>query len=45
MKAMSFQDDIPPNTIDDFKDHHVLVSDLISMQDATENGHYPEFFG
>ena len=45
MKAMNFQDDIPSIPIDDFKDHYVLVFDLISMQDATENCHYPELVG
>ena len=45
MKAMNFQDDIPSIPIDDFKDHYVLVSDLTSMQDATENCHYPELVG
>ena len=45
MKAMTFQDDIPSIPIDDFKDHYVLVFDLTSMQDATENCHYPEFVG
>ena len=39
MKAMNFQDDIPSIPIDDFKDHYVLVFDLTSMQDATENCH------
>ena len=42
MKAMNFQDDIPSIPFDTFKDHHVLVFDLISMQDATENCHYPK---
>ena len=37
MKAMNFQDDIPSIRIDKFKDHYVLVFDLTSMQDATEN--------
>ena len=37
MNAMNFQDDIPSIPIDDFKDHYVLVSDLTSMQGATEN--------
>ena len=41
MKAMNFQDDVPSIPIDDFKDHYVLVFDLTSMQDATENWHYP----
>ena len=45
MKAMNFQDDIPSIPIDDFKDHYVLVFDLISMQDATENCDYPELVG
>ena len=45
MKAMNFQDDIPSIPNDDFKDHYVLVFDLTSMQDATENCHYPEFVG
>ena len=42
MKAMNFQDDIPSFPIDKFKDHYVLVFELTSMQDATENCHYPE---
>ena len=45
MKAMNFQDDIPSIPIDDFKDHYVLVFDLTSMQDATENCRYPELVG
>ena len=45
MKAMNFQDDIPSILIDNFKDHYVLVFDLTSMQDATENCHYPELVG
>ena len=45
MKAMNFQDDIPSIPIDNFKDHYVLVSDLTSMQDATEKCHYPELVG
>ena len=45
MKAMNFQDDIPSIPLDDFKDHYVLVFDLTSMQDATENCHYPELVG
>ena len=28
-----------------FKNHYVLVFDLNSMQDATENCHYPEQLG
>ena len=45
MNAMNFQDDIPSIPIDDFKDHYVLVFDLTSMQDATENCHHPELVG
>ena len=45
IRAMNFQDDIPSIPIDDFKDHSVLVFDLTSMQDATENYHYPELIG
>ena len=45
MKAMNFQDDILPIPIVDFKDHYVLVLELTSMQDATENCHCPEIVG
>ena len=45
MKAMNFEDGIPSIPIDDFKDHYVLVFDLTSMQDATENCHHPELVG
>ena len=45
MKAMNFQEDIPPIPIDKFKDHYVLVFDLTSMKDATEYCHYPELAG
>ena len=45
MKAMNFQDDFPSIPIDRFKDHYVFVFDLTSMQDATENCHYPELVG
>ena len=45
IKAMNFQDDIPSIPIDDFKDNYVLVFDLTSMQDATENCHYLELVG
>ena len=45
MKARKFQENIPSIPIDDFKDHYVLVFDLTSMQDATENFHYPELVG
>ena len=45
MKAKNFQDDIPSTPIDNSKDHHVLVFDMTSMQDATEKCHYPELVG
>ena len=45
MKSMNFQDDIPSIPIDKFKDHYVLLFDLASMQDATENCPYPELVG
>ena len=45
IKAMNFQDDIPSIPIEKFKEHYVLVFDLTSMQDATENCHYPELVG
>ena len=45
MKAMNFEDDVPSITIDNFKDHYVLVFDFTSMQDATENCPYPELVG
>ena len=44
-RAMNFQDDIPSIAIDIFKDHYVLLFDLTSMQDATENCYYPELVG
>ena len=45
LKAMNFQDDNPSIPIDDFKDHYVLVFDLSSIQDATENCHYSGLVG
>ena len=42
---MNFQDDISSIPIYNFKHHYVLVFDLTSMQDATENCHYPELVG
>ena len=42
---MNLEDDIPSTPIDNSKDHHVLVFDLTSMQDATENCHCPELVG
>ena len=45
MKAMNFQDDNPSFPIEKFKDHYVLVFDLTSMQDATDNCLYPQTVG
>ena len=45
MKAMNFQDDIASIPIDKFRDPYLLVFDLTSMQDATENFYYPELVG
>ena len=45
MNAMNFQDDNPSIPIDDFKDHYVLVFELTSMEDDTENSHYLELVG
>ena len=36
---------MPSTPIDKFIDHYVLVLDLTSMQDATENYHWPEIVG
>ena len=44
MKAMNFQNNIPSIPIDNFK-NHFNVFELTSMQDATENCHYPELVG
>ena len=45
MKAMNFQDDISSIPKGDFKDHYVLVFNLTSTHDATENCHYAELVG
>ena len=42
MITMNFRDDIPSNPIDNFKNHFLLVFDLTSIHDATENCHYQE---
>ena len=42
IKAMNFDDDMFSIPIDNFNDHYVLVFNWTRMQDATENGHYPE---
>ena len=45
MKTMNFQDYIPSIPIGNFEEHYVLMFNLTSMQDATENCHYPELVG
>ena len=45
METLNFQDKIPSFPIHNFKDHYVLVSELISMQNATEICHYLELIG
>ena len=45
MKAMNFEDEISSILVDNFKDHYVLVFDLTSKQDATDQCHYPELIG
>ena len=45
MKAMNYQDGMPSIPIDNLKNHYVLVFHLTSMQDSTENCHYPELVG
>ena len=42
---MNFLDDILSVPIDNFRNHYVVVFDLTSMQDATENCFYPELVG
>ena len=42
---MSFHDDLPSIPIANFKDHYVLLFDLTSMQDTTEQNQYPELIG
>ena len=44
-KAMNFQVDIPSIPISIFEGHNVLVFDLTSMQDATENCHCRDLVG
>ena len=45
MEARNFQDDILSILFDDFNDHYVLVFDLTSLKDATENCDYPKLVG
>ena len=42
MKALNFQDDVSSIPIDFFEDHYLLVFDLTSMEDATENCPYQQ---
>ena len=42
---MKIQPGIPAFPIDKFRVHYILVVDLTSMQDATENCHYLELVG
>ena len=44
-EAMNVQNDNPSIPTVNFKDHDVLVFDLTSMQDATENCQYPGLVG
>ena len=45
INSMNFQDDILSIPIDNFEEDYVLVFDVTSIQDATENCHYPEPVG
>ena len=45
MKETNFHGDITSIPIDDLEDHDVLVLDLTSMRDATENYHYQKIIG
>ena len=42
---MEVQDDIPSISSDNFKEHYLLVFDLISMQEANLKCQYPQLFG
>ena len=42
MKAKKFQNDNPSIPIENFKNRYLLVFASNSMQDATENCHYPK---
>ena len=45
MEALNLQADIPPTLNESFKDQCLLLSDLTSMQDATENLIFPDLIG
>ena len=42
MKALIFQSGVPSILNDKYKNHSLLVFDLTTEQDATENCHYPQ---
>ena len=42
---MNLQDDISSFSYHKFREHFVLVFDLTSMQNATENSHYTKLVG
>ena len=45
MKALSFQEDALSTSVDNLKDHYVLVVDLTSMQNGAEICHCRELVG
>ena len=45
MKTRHFNADFPALPMEDFQNHYILVFDLISLQHAAEQLHYPEFSG
>ena len=45
MKVTNFQDDISSIPFGNFRDHYVVLRDLTSRQDATENCPFPELVG
>ena len=45
LEAMIFQDDILSTPSDIFKNHHLILIDLTSVQNANVKCHYPELVG
>ena len=45
MKAIQSNEDLPAFPMEDFQNHYILVFDLTSLQDASEQLHYPELSG
>ena len=45
MKAMQFNEGFPARPLEAFQNHYNLVFDMISLQDAAEQLHYPELSG